>query len=235
MWVRLSAHPVAFSAILPRVASSRRAEEQSTKSKSDVGCGSLSTRLRSINTYLFLVPRPNRTGSRLVTTNNHQDSLPGNMERTIFARISPLLFAALHFCLMPYACKGAFLLEHESPSVRELSELPMRPSFSPLVSMRHRNLETAEMVGLRDCKTIDKCEMCTFSDQKSIPACKETGRKQKMECIAFDRDGKRHRYSQLANNYENFVSPCSLIDKKTTADFYSCKYTDADNQFAMVS
>ena len=45
-------------------------------------------------------------------------------------------------------------------------------------------------IGLRDCSLIEKCSMCTFSDQKAIDACQETGRKEKRVCTALDRDGR---------------------------------------------
>jgi len=66
-------------------------------------------------------------------------------------------------------------------------------------------------VYLTDCQVIEKCEMCSFSDQKAVPVCKETGRREKRECVAHDGD-----------------------DSKSYEDWFSCKYTDADEQFAMV-
>lgn len=93
---------------------------------------------------------------------------------------------------MPFVCEGA----SSSAQMQVLSF----SSLVPLVEMGHRHLETAEMVGRRDCKPVDPCEMCTFSDQKSIPSCKETGRKQKMECTAFDGDGKLDHSSSSAQN-----------------------------------
>ena len=56
---------------------------------------------------------------------------------------------------------------------------------SPLTD---RRLQTA----LVDCKVIGECEMCTFSDQKGMDACKETGRREKRECTATDGDGTLH-------------------------------------------
>jgi len=41
-------------------------------------------------------------------------------------------------------------------------------------------------IGLRDCILIEKCEMCTFSDQKNIDACQETGRREKRVCTVLD-------------------------------------------------
>ena len=53
-----------------------------------------------------------------------------------------------------------------------------------------RHLETAEERTFfrKDCQPVGKCELCNFSEQKSIDACKETGRKQLMECTAMDGD-----------------------------------------------
>ena len=132
------------------------------------------------------------------------------MKIRAFARISPILFAALICYLMFAPCRGATLWElEESSSVHELSKMLTGSSVSPLVSIGHRRLETNKMALLEVCKPLEKCEMCTFTDQKSIPSCKETGRKQKMECTAFDGDGKRRR-SQLRIAYEKVVSPSSL-------------------------
>lgn len=125
-------------------------------------------------------------------------------------------------------------MEYGPPSsslVHALSEFHVGPW--PVVAMVNRRLERAEAVGIQDCKQIDKCEMCTFSEQKSILACKETGRKEKMECTFFDGDGKRHHCSGLLTKYELFLT--FALDSRTITNYRSCKHTDADNQFAMVS
>lgn len=67
-------------------------------------------------------------------------------------------------------------------SITEMS-FPLRRHFRP--REHHRHLQTE----VQDCKVLEKCEMCTFSDQKSIAACKESGRKQKLECMTWDGDG----------------------------------------------
>jgi hypothetical protein len=41
-----------------------------------------------------------------------------------------------------------------------------------------------------DCSEAEKCQMCTFSDQKSIPACKQTGRMQKFRCVVSSDEGE---------------------------------------------
>jgi hypothetical protein len=63
-------------------------------------------------------------------------------------------------------------------------------SASTTLRVVHRAI-AAEEEGLREeCTPKEKCEMCTFSDQKSTPACKETGRRQKFECIRDEADGE---------------------------------------------
>jgi len=121
------------------------------------------------------------------------------------------------------------------PSVLGQSDLPM--STDPLPWMNNRSGRLL-VTGIRDCRPIEKCERCTFSDQKSIAACKETGRKQKMECTAFDGDGKPHWEVRQISIDDIGLTLCFLAflaDIKPTTDYFSCKYTEADDQFAMVS
>jgi hypothetical protein len=61
------------------------------------------------------------------------------------------------------------------------------------------------------CTPIEKCQQCTYSEQKDFEACKETGRWEKLQC---------------ATSTEQTVS--------TRTKMMSCKYTDADQEFAMV-
>lgn len=63
------------------------------------------------------------------------------------------------------------------------------------------------------CHPISECEMCTSSDQKTIDACKETGRKQKFECSPISFDESKHSVS---------------------TEIRACKRTEADEEFAMV-
>ena len=67
-----------------------------------------------------------------------------------------------------------------------------RPSdhVSSLMPRDETDISRELQIGLRDCILIEKCEMCTFSDQKNIVACQETGRREKRVCTAFDGDGR---------------------------------------------
>lgn len=67
-----------------------------------------------------------------------------------------------------------------------------------------------------ECMEAEKCQMCTFSDQKSIPACQQTGRMQKFTCHSTRDDGTT---SQEEVRYE----------------IRSCQHTEADEEFGMVS
>ena len=58
--------------------------------------------------------------------------------------------------------------------------------FSSTVFPQHRSM--GEDSSGEECNAVDKCEMCSFSDQKAIPACKETGRMQKFECVQVGGD-----------------------------------------------
>ena len=95
-------------------------------------------------------------------------------------------------------------------------------------------------IGLRDCSLIEKCSMCTFSDQKAIDACQETGRKEKRVCTALDGDGRSSVLMFMIDHHSSTnlisirTSTINQIDSKVITDYYSCRYTDADNQFAMV-
>ena len=96
-----------------------------------------------------------------------------------------------HVCASPALTWAVGLLFCQQSSGQ--NELPNRqiPDGMPTGNaFNKRQLETAEMAGHRDCTPMEKCEMCTFTDQKSVAACLETGRKQKMECTAFDGSGK---------------------------------------------
>jgi nicotinic acid mononucleotide adenylyltransferase len=61
------------------------------------------------------------------------------------------------------------------------------------------------------CTPIEKCQQCTFSEQKEYEACKETGRWAKFEC-----------------------SLPTELTSSTRMEMMSCKYTEADEEFAMV-
>jgi hypothetical protein len=61
------------------------------------------------------------------------------------------------------------------------------------------------------CHSAGKCQQCTFSEMKTYDACEETGRWERYECF-------------LTND-----SP-----KSSRIELRSCKYTEADEEFAMV-
>jgi hypothetical protein len=63
-------------------------------------------------------------------------------------------------------------------------------SASTTLRVVHRSITAEEEDPREECTPKEKCEMCTFSDQKATPACKETGRRQKFECIRYEGDGE---------------------------------------------
>lgn len=104
-----------------------------------------------------------------------------------------------------------------------------------------RRLELKQEVSnseVKNCEPVEECEMCTFSDQKSMSACKETGRKQKMECTAVDGDREFYQvgvWETLAFlEMANTILFLLVAESKPVVDYFSCQYTEADEQFAMV-
>ena len=81
-------------------------------------------------------------------------------------------------------------------------------SYGPFTVPSNLSSPKGESPG-EQCHPISECEMCTSSDQKTIAACEETGRKQKFEC-----------------------SPIGLDSILT--EIRACKRTEADEEFAMV-
>jgi hypothetical protein len=76
-------------------------------------------------------------------------------------------------CLSQFADAGAI------PGAGAWIALPMSESS--------RRLE-ADLLG--DCTLIEKCEICTFGDQRTNDACKETGRREKRKCTTYEGGGK---------------------------------------------
>ncbi len=137
----------------------------------------------------------------------------------------PLIIVA--FALLPARCNGSVTIQSSTTlSFEAMFGQPFDPQE------HHRHLQK----DVKDCKIVEKCEMCTFTDQKSIPACKETGRKNRMECDTRNGDGKYFSFCFLSWSAISTLtlSPLFYADWTTETDFYSCKYTEADEQFAMV-
>ncbi|KAG7351727.1 cytidylyltransferase-like protein [Nitzschia inconspicua] len=64
------------------------------------------------------------------------------------------------------------------------------------------------------CTPVEKCQRCSFTDQQNYDSCKETGRWEKVECSTDTVNG-------TSSSSSRFV-------------MRSCKYTEADEDFAMV-
>jgi hypothetical protein len=69
-------------------------------------------------------------------------------------------------------------------------QLPLTQGHVATMTLVGRRSAAEEKSLREECNPVEKCEMCTYSDQKSYPACKQSGRKQKFECVIFDDDGK---------------------------------------------
>jgi hypothetical protein len=69
---------------------------------------------------------------------------------------------------------------------------PLAEGYDASTPLGHHRVAAEEEKSpfLEECNAREKCQMCTFSDQKAIPACKETGRMQKFVCITRDEDGE---------------------------------------------
>lgn len=51
------------------------------------------------------------------------------------------------------------------------------------------------------CEAVGKCEMCTSSDLRAVPICKDTGRMQKLHCTADDTSGKSSKNLQFTGSF----------------------------------
>jgi nicotinic acid mononucleotide adenylyltransferase len=81
-----------------------------------------------------------------------------------------------------------------------------------------KSLEAASQIGEEStssgeeiCTPVGKCEQCTFSEMKAYEACKETGRWEKYEC-----------------------KMSGEVEASTRTEMRSCKYTESDEEFAMI-
>jgi hypothetical protein len=79
---------------------------------------------------------------------------------------------------------------------------------SLFINEESNNIDDAEE---EVCRSAGKCQQCTFSEMKTYDACEETGRWERYECF-------------LTND-----SP-----KSSRIELRSCKYTETDEEFAMV-
>ena len=68
------------------------------------------------------------------------------------------------------------------------------------------------------CHSTDKCQQCTFSEMKAYEACEETGRWEKFECVLVGGSDSEGSDSKTSSRIE----------------LRSCKYTETDEEFAMV-
>jgi hypothetical protein len=91
------------------------------------------------------------------------------------------------------------------------------------------------------CQSAGKCEMCTSSDLRASPACKETGRRQKFQCSFDDSNGKSVKLSTpqavRAVLLHSIMHSCAFLFSGGEAEnttYRSCKQTEVDEEFAMV-
>lgn len=91
--------------------------------------------------------------------------------------ILPLCVAMNGATFVSSSYSGGGLYHH-----RALESVISKPSSA--------NSNDGIMSGNEECKASKSCEMCTFSDQKTISACKATGRMQLFECVSLDGSGK---------------------------------------------
>jgi len=78
------------------------------------------------------------------------------------------------------------------------------------------------------CEPVGKCEQCTFSEQKTYEACHDTGRWEKFECIFVEAT----KMSSSLSTTEEEESENKISTKNI--QMRSCKYTEFDEEFAMV-
>ncbi len=155
----------------------------------------------------------------LVFASSHRDQRSrqhrcGSQRRSSFLPrnflVGACFIAALALSSLPEA--------HALSSTRNIANVNSATSFEDVVFRRIEETKEAENESSNpeECTVpAGKCTQCTFSEQKTYEACKETGKWQEFKCFLPG---------------ENTGSE----DEDVKFEMRSCKYTDLDNGLAMV-
>mmetsp|Transcript_1566 Transcript_1566/g.1668 ORF Transcript_1566/g.1668 Transcript_1566/m.1668 type:complete len:310 (+) Transcript_1566:46-975(+) len=117
---------------------------------------------------------------------------------------------------------------------RLLSDEEHKPKASPKNAAEQFTIESSppsssELIKEK-CESVGKCEQCTFSEQKTYEACHDTGRWEKIECVFVEATKMSSSFSTTEDQEEDSESEISSKNIKMR----SCKYTEFDEEFAMV-
>jgi len=118
---------------------------------------------------------------------------------------------------------------------RSLSDEEHKPKASPKNAAEHFTIESSppsssELIKEK-CESVGKCEQCTFSEQKTYEACHETSRWEKIECVFVEATKISSSFSTTEDQEEE--SESEIVSSKNIK-MRSCKYTEFDEEFAMV-
>jgi hypothetical protein len=105
------------------------------------------------------------------------------------------------------------------------------PKISPKTAAHDFAIDSSSPSSSDDdqCKPLGKCERCTFSEQKTYESCKATGRWEKFECtLAEETSSSSSSSSSSTESMDDEDASFGRIELR------SCKYTEFDEEFAMV-
>lgn len=140
----------------------------------------------------------------------------GSQRRSSF-RPRNVLFGA---CFIAVLALSSLPAAHALPSTRNIANVHSASGFEDAMFRQRRIEETKEAENEssnpEECTVpAGQCTQCTFSEQKTYEACKETGKWQEFKCFLPG---------------ENTGSE----DEDVKVEMHSCKYTDFDNGLAML-